>query len=342
MPRLARLRAWIAAEPGPVVTAVHGVLLRPSESMCCPRPPAGSCQTAGMAPRAPRPRPRLRLAVLPLLLRAAREDDRPRRPPAQRRARIPVDRDPPGRRPRARAASSPAGTTTGARQWRVDLVPSYKAHRVADEATARAGVAEAEPESLGPQAVAIADLLEALGIARLGVDGFEADDVIGSVAAQVDRPVVVVTGRPRPRPAGRRRARRCCSPSTAAWRSGRCSTPPACEERFGVAARVATSTSPSCAATRPTGCPGVPGHRREDRGGPRLRVRLARRHPRGRRRRRRAATDDAPAGGRAAGARGRPRPGTTRWRGSSRDLPAARGRRRAAARARGRRSAWRR
>lgn len=79
--------------------------------------------------------------------------------------------------------------------WRVELVPTYKAHRVADEtAVASGGSAEAEPESLGPQAMAIADLLEALGIARWGVDGYEADDVIGSVTAQFDQPTVVVTG----------------------------------------------------------------------------------------------------------------------------------------------------
>ena len=80
-------------------------------------------------------------------------------------------------------------------QWRVDLVPSYKAHRVADEAgLAGSGATEAEPESLGPQAVAIAGLLEALGIARWGVDGYEADDVIGSVTAQLGGPCIVVTG----------------------------------------------------------------------------------------------------------------------------------------------------
>ena len=56
------------------------------------------------------------------------------------------------------------------------------------------GSAEAEPESLGPQALAIAGLLDAVGIARWGVDGYEADDVIGSVTAQFDRPTVVVTG----------------------------------------------------------------------------------------------------------------------------------------------------
>jgi 5'-3' exonuclease len=80
-------------------------------------------------------------------------------------------------------------------QWRVDLVPGYKAHRVAEESAAVGGAAaEAEPESLGPQAVAIAGLLEALGVARWGVDGYEADDVIGSVTAQVPGPTIVVTG----------------------------------------------------------------------------------------------------------------------------------------------------
>ena len=76
-------------------------------------------------------------------------------------------------------------------QRRVDLVPTYKAQRVAvgDDPTA-----EAEPESLGAQAEAIAGLLRAAGLAPLGRAGFEADDVIASVAAQESRPVVVVSG----------------------------------------------------------------------------------------------------------------------------------------------------
>ncbi len=80
-------------------------------------------------------------------------------------------------------------------QWRVDLVPSYKAHRVAgDGAEAGGAVAEAEPESLGDQAAAIAGIVEAAGIARIGFDGYEADDVIGSVAAQSGRRVIAVSG----------------------------------------------------------------------------------------------------------------------------------------------------
>ena len=75
-------------------------------------------------------------------------------------------------------------------QWRVDLIPSYKLHRVADEST---GV-ETEPESLSDQAEAIADILDAAGIARLGFADHEADDVIGSLAAQDPQRSIVVSG----------------------------------------------------------------------------------------------------------------------------------------------------
>jgi 5'-3' exonuclease len=85
-------------------------------------------------------------------------------------------------------------------QWRVDLVPSYKAHRVATEVPAvpvsvtgapdQAHPAsddtavEEVPDDLAPQVPVIADALAALGIARLGADGFEADDVIGTLATR--------------------------------------------------------------------------------------------------------------------------------------------------------------
>jgi len=76
--------------------------------------------------------------------------------------------------------------------WRVDLVPTYKTHRLA-EPGAGEGV-ELEPETLGPQVGAIAAILDAMGIARPGVPGYEADDVIASMAAQHPGPTVVVTG----------------------------------------------------------------------------------------------------------------------------------------------------
>lgn len=74
--------------------------------------------------------------------------------------------------------------------WRVELVPSYKTHRVADTDDE----SEVEPDTLGPQIGAIAALLDALGIARPGHRDFEADDVIATLASRVPGPVVVVSG----------------------------------------------------------------------------------------------------------------------------------------------------
>jgi 5'-3' exonuclease len=78
--------------------------------------------------------------------------------------------------------------------WRVELIPSYKAHRVADAESGNTDSAEAEPESLTPQAVAIAQLLSAAGIAPVGVPGFEADDVLASLAMAAPAPVIGVSG----------------------------------------------------------------------------------------------------------------------------------------------------
>ena len=83
-------------------------------------------------------------------------------------------------------------------QWRVDLLPSYKAHRVTQETptpvpsnvpdqahpASEDTVAEEVPDDLAPQVPVIVDALAALGIARLGADGFEADDVIGTLATR--------------------------------------------------------------------------------------------------------------------------------------------------------------
>ncbi|WP_323448510.1 5'-3' exonuclease [Streptomyces yaizuensis] len=77
--------------------------------------------------------------------------------------------------------------------WRVELIPSYKAHRVAEESAA--GPDEEEtPDTLAPQVPVIAEVLDALGIARVGADGYEADDVIGTLTARADGPVDIVTG----------------------------------------------------------------------------------------------------------------------------------------------------
>ncbi|KAA9152172.1 5'-3' exonuclease [Amycolatopsis acidicola] len=76
-------------------------------------------------------------------------------------------------------------------QFRVELLPSYKAHRVADaEANA-----EEVPDTLTPQVPIILELLEAVGLATAEAPGYEADDVIGALTAreQAD-PVEVITG----------------------------------------------------------------------------------------------------------------------------------------------------
>jgi 5'-3' exonuclease len=78
-------------------------------------------------------------------------------------------------------------------QWRVDLIPSYKAHRV--EAVVTGGVdVEETPDPLEAQIPLIREALELLGIARVGAAQHEADDVIGTLATGASMPVDVVTG----------------------------------------------------------------------------------------------------------------------------------------------------
>lgn len=79
-------------------------------------------------------------------------------------------------------------------QWRVDLIPSYKAHRVAVETDAGLPDEEETPDTLAPQVPVIAAVLDALGIARVGVAGYEADDVIGTLTGLATGPVDIVTG----------------------------------------------------------------------------------------------------------------------------------------------------
>ncbi|RKN38169.1 5'-3' exonuclease [Streptomyces hoynatensis] len=77
--------------------------------------------------------------------------------------------------------------------WRVELIPSYKAHRVAEESPEGPG-AETVPDTLTPQVPVIEEVLDALGIARLGAPGYEADDVIGTLSHRAAGPVDIVTG----------------------------------------------------------------------------------------------------------------------------------------------------
>ncbi|KRC62058.1 5'-3' exonuclease [Agromyces sp. Root81] len=77
--------------------------------------------------------------------------------------------------------------------WRVELIPSYKAHRV--ERAVPGGVdVEETPPGLIVQIPRIREVLGLLGIAVVGAPEHEADDVIGTLATGADLPVDVVTG----------------------------------------------------------------------------------------------------------------------------------------------------
>ncbi len=82
--------------------------------------------------------------------------------------------------------------------WRVALIPSYKAHRLAEPgdaeaADAKPGDREVVPVALKPQIAVIREVLMALGIAIVGAEDHEADDVIGTLATTATIPVDVVT-----------------------------------------------------------------------------------------------------------------------------------------------------
>mgnify|MGYP002632361758 CR=1 FL=1 len=76
--------------------------------------------------------------------------------------------------------------------WRVDLFPAYKANRLVEEGAE--GGEEEEPETLTPQIPVLLDLLDAFGIPMLGVDDYEADDVMATFAVRERGPIRVVTG----------------------------------------------------------------------------------------------------------------------------------------------------
>jgi 5'-3' exonuclease len=72
--------------------------------------------------------------------------------------------------------------------FRVELVPSYKAHRVAVDG------AEEVPDALSPQVPLLLEVLDAFGLATAGAVGFEADDVMATLATRDSEPVEVVSG----------------------------------------------------------------------------------------------------------------------------------------------------
>jgi 5'-3' exonuclease len=75
--------------------------------------------------------------------------------------------------------------------WRVNLLPTYKAHRL-DPGGAPG--AEQTPDGLARQVPIILDVLDALGVPAVGVAGYEADDVIGTLATREPGPIEIATG----------------------------------------------------------------------------------------------------------------------------------------------------
>lgn len=78
-------------------------------------------------------------------------------------------------------------------QWRVDLIPSYKTHRVVEVVEVGPDVEEV-PDPLSVQIPLIVESLGLLGIPVVGAAEHEADDVIGTLAATATMPTDVVTG----------------------------------------------------------------------------------------------------------------------------------------------------
>jgi 5'-3' exonuclease len=77
--------------------------------------------------------------------------------------------------------------------WRVELLPTYKSHRMARPVPDGPDIEET-PAGLVEQLPLIREVLDALNVTVIGADDHEADDVIGSLAAQAEVPVDIVTG----------------------------------------------------------------------------------------------------------------------------------------------------
>jgi 5'-3' exonuclease len=72
--------------------------------------------------------------------------------------------------------------------FRVKAIPSYKAHRANPDGS------EQIPAALIAQIPVITNVLAAAGVVMAGAKGYEADDIIGTLAAAAKQPVEVVTG----------------------------------------------------------------------------------------------------------------------------------------------------
>jgi 5'-3' exonuclease len=70
--------------------------------------------------------------------------------------------------------------------FRVDAIPSYKTHRLAEETD--------ETDDVAPQEMIGRHVLASMGIAVVGALGFEADDVIATLAAREPGPIEILSG----------------------------------------------------------------------------------------------------------------------------------------------------
>ena len=89
--------------------------------------------------------------------------------------------------------SSAAGTTTGARSGGSTCCRRTRRTAWWPRSPARPDIEEV-PDPLEVQIPIILEVLEAFGICVVGADGYEADDVIGTLASQARQPVDIVTG----------------------------------------------------------------------------------------------------------------------------------------------------
>lgn len=68
--------------------------------------------------------------------------------------------------------------------WRVELIPSYKTHRTA----------EPVPPALIPQMPIIMECFEAIGVDAIGLEDYEAEDIISSLVSKVSPPIEIASG----------------------------------------------------------------------------------------------------------------------------------------------------
>lgn len=68
--------------------------------------------------------------------------------------------------------------------WRVELINGYKQHRTA----------EPIPPALIPQVPVILEALTAVGIDVVGREGYEAEDIVASLASKVETPIEISSG----------------------------------------------------------------------------------------------------------------------------------------------------